>query len=331
MTETFRALILRESPAGGYGCQLEQLRSDELPPGDVLVAVDYSDLNYKDGLAVTGRGKIARVLPLVPGIDFAGRVLESADPRYRPGDAVVLTGWGVGERHWGGFAQRARVKADWLVPLPAGLAPREAMAVGTAGLTAMLCVLALEQGGVMPGAGPVVVTGAAGGVGSAAVAILAKLGYAVHAVTGRAETHDYLRSLGASALLGRDAMAAECRPLESQRWAGAVDTVGGTTLAHVLAEMVENGTVAACGLAGGAALHTTVMPLILRGVRLQGVNSVTVPYAARLSAWERVVSDLPRDKLEAMTTVVPLADVPAWAEKIVAGQVRGRVVIDVNA
>ncbi len=331
MTETFRALILRESPAGGYSCRLEQLCTDELPAGDVLVAVDYSDLNYKDGLAVTGRGRIARVLPLVAGIDFAGRVLDSADPRYRAGDAVVLTGWGVGERHWGGFAQRARVQADWLVPLPDGLDPRQAMAVGTAGLTAMLCVLALEQGGVTPNAGAVVVTGAAGGVGSAAVAILAKLGYEVHAVTGRSETHDYLRTLGAAALLGRDAMAAECKPLESQRWAGAVDTVGGTTLAHVLAETAENGTVAACGLAGGAALHTTVMPLILRGVRLQGVNSVTVPYAVRVAAWQRVVSDLPREKLAAMTTVIPLADVPAWAEKIVAGQVRGRVVIDVNA
>jgi acrylyl-CoA reductase (NADPH) len=215
--------------------------------------------------------------------------------------------------------------------MPSGLDPRQAMAVGTAGLTAMLCVLALEEGGVVPGAGPVVVTGAAGGVGSAAVAILAKLGYEVHAATGRPDTHEYLRSLGATALLNRDAMAAECRPLESQRWAGAVDTVGGTTLAHVLAEIIENGTVAACGLAGGTVLHTTVMPLILRGVRLQGVNSVTVPYAARLAAWQRVVSDLPREKLEVMTTVIPLADVPAWAEKIVAGQVRGRVVIDVNA
>jgi acrylyl-CoA reductase (NADPH) len=304
---------------------------DDLPVGEVLVAVDYSDLNYKDGLAVTGRGKIARVLPLVPGIDFAGRVIESADPRYRQGDRVVLTGWGVGERHWGGFAQRARVKADWLVPLPVGLDTRQAMAVGTAGFTAMLCVMVLEDAGVRPGGPPVVVTGAAGGVGSIAVALLARRGYAVHAVTGRAETHDYLRALGAAEILDRAAMAAPCRPLETQRWAGAVDTVGGSTLARVLAETYDEGTVAACGLAGGGDLPTTVMPFILRGVRLQGVNSVSVPYARRLAAWERLVEDLPLDKLEAMTTVIPLAAVLDWAPRIVDGQVRGRVVVDVNA
>jgi acrylyl-CoA reductase (NADPH) len=304
---------------------------DDLPAGEVLVGVDYSDLNYKDGLAVTGRGRIARVLPLVPGIDFAGRVLESQDPRYRPGDRVVLTGWGVGERHWGGFAQRARVKADWLVPLPAGLDTRQAMAVGTAGFTAMLCVMALEDAGVRPGGAPIVVTGAAGGVGSIAVALLARRGHAVHAVTGRTETYDYLRRLGAVEILDRAAMAAPCRPLETQRWAGAIDTVGGSTLARVLAETHEDGTVAACGLAGGADLPTTVMPFILRGVRLQGVNSVTVPYATRLAAWERLVEDLPLDKLEAMTTVIPLAAVLDWAPKIVDGQVRGRVVVDVNA
>lgn len=331
MTDSFRALVLRESGGGGHAARLEQLMLDDLPAGEVLVAVDYSDLNYKDGLAVTGRGRIARVLPLVPGIDFAGRVLESQDPRYRPGDRVVLTGWGVGERHWGGFAERARVKADWLVPLPAGLDTRQAMAVGTAGFTAMLCVMALEEAGVRPGGAPVVVTGAAGGVGSVAVTLLARRGYAVHAVTGRAETHDYLRALGAAEILDRAAMAAPCRPLETQRWAGAVDTVGGSTLARVLAETCEDGTVAACGLAGGSDLPTTVMPFILRGVRLQGVNSVSVPYARRLAAWDRLVEDLPLDRLEAMTTVIPLAAVLDWAPKIVDGQVRGRVVVDVNA
>jgi acrylyl-CoA reductase (NADPH) len=331
MSEIFRALVLRETDGGRYAARLEQLLIDELPAGEVLIAIDYSDLNYKDGLAVTGRGKIARILPLVPGIDFAGRVLESRDPRYRPGDRVVLTGWGVGERHWGGFAQRARVKADWLVPLPHGLDARQAMSLGTAGFTAMLCVMALEQGGVRPGGPPVLVTGAAGGVGSVAVALLARLGHEVHAVTGRAETHDYLRTLGAAQTLDRAAAAAPCRPLESQRWAGAVDTVGGATLARLLAETHENGTVAACGLAGGTDLPTTVMPFILRGVRLQGVNSVTVPYEQRLAAWERLVEDLPAEQLEAMTTVIPLAAVPEWAAKIVDGQVRGRVVVDVNA
>ena len=331
MTDTFRALVLRETEGGKYAARLEQLMVDDLPAGDVLVAVDCSDLNYKDGLAVTGRGKIARVLPLVPGIDFAGRVLASDDPRYRAGDRVVLTGWGLGERHWGGYAQRARVKADWLVPLPSGLDARQAMAIGTAGFTAMLCVLALEDAGVQPGRAPVVVTGAAGGVGSIAVALLAHRGYQVHAVTGRVETHDYLRALGAAEILDRAAMATPCRPLEAQRWAGAVDTVGGSTLARVLAETYEDGTVAACGLAGGGDLPTTVMPFILRGVRLQGVNSVAVPYAKRLAAWERLVEDLPLDLLETMTTVIPLAGLLDWAPKIVDGQVRGRVVVDVNA
>jgi acrylyl-CoA reductase (NADPH) len=331
MSETFRALILRETEGGRYAVRLEQLLLDDLPAGDVLVAVDWSSLNYKDGLAVTGKGKIARVLPLVPGIDFAGRVLESRDPRYAPGDAVVLTGWGVGERHHGGYAQRARVQADWLVPLPKGLDARSAMALGTAGFTGMLCVMALEDGGVAPGAGPVLVTGAAGGVGSVAVALLARLGHEVHAVTGRAETHDYLRALGAAQIVPRGEMAAPCRPLESQRWVGAVDTVGGSALARALAEMREDGVVAACGLAGGADLQTTVMPFILRGVRLQGVNSVTVPYSRRLAAWDRLVEDLPLDRLEAMTTVIPLGAVPEWGGKIVAGQVRGRVVVDVNA
>ncbi len=330
MSDTFRALILRATGEKTYRAQLEDLPLTDLPPGEVLVDVAYSDLNYKDGLAVTGRGRIARILPLVPGIDFAGTVVHSEDPRYRPGEPVVLTGWGVGESHWGGYAERARVSGEWLVPLPAGLTPRQAMAVGTAGFTAMQCILALEAGGVTPGRGPVLVSGAAGGVGSVAVAILAKLGYQVHAVTGRPQTHDYLRELGASGFLDRAALAAPCRPLESARWAGAVDTVGSSTLARILAETRDNGTVAACGLAGGVDLPTTVMPFILRGVRLQGINSVTVPRAERLLIWERIRRDLPLAKLEATLDEIALDQVPERAEAILAGQVRGRTVVKVS-
>jgi len=332
MTDSFRALVLRETEGGKYAARLEQLMVDALPVGDVLVAVDYSDLNYKDGLAVTGRGRIARVLPLVPGIDLAGCVLESADPRYRAGDRVVLTGWGVGERHWGGFAQRARVKADWLVPLPAGLDVRQAMAIGTAGFTAMLCVMALEQAGVKPDAAkPVLVTGASGGVGSVAVALLAHLGYRVTAVTGRPENEAYLRGLGATEFVTREAMNQPCRPLEAQLWSGAVDTVGGRVLARAVAEADYGGAVAACGLAGGADLPTTVMPFILRGVKLLGVDSVMCPSEPRRSAWARLARDLPASVLERMVEVAPLAEVPRLAEAILAGQIRGRVVIDPNA
>lgn len=331
MNETFRALVLRASDDRPYRAGLEELSLADLPDGDVLVAVEYSDLNYKDGLAVTGKGKIVRSLPLVPGVDLAGTVVESDSERYRPGDRVVSTGWQVGEKYWGGYAQRARVRSEWLVPLPEGLDTRQAMAVGTAGFTAMQCVLALEDGGVEPGGGPIVVTGAAGGVGSVAVAILSRLGYEVHAVTGRAETHDYLRGLGAAVLLGRDEMSTPPRPLESARWAGAVDTVGGVMLARVLAECRDWATVAACGLAGGHDLPTTVMPFILRGVRLQGINSVSVPYEQRGEIWGRVARDLPLDKLEETVEVIPLAAVPERAEAILAGRVRGRTVVDVNA
>lgn len=330
MTETFRALILRASGEKTYQAQFEDLPLEALPEGDVLVDVAYSDLNYKDGLAVTGKGKIARRLPLVPGIDFAGTVAHSDDPRYAVGDAVVLTGWGVGEGHWGGYAEKARVSGEWLVPLPAGLTPRQAMAVGTAGFTAMQCVLALEDGGVTPERGPVVVTGAAGGVGSIAVAVLAQRGYEVHAVTGRPETRDYLRDLGAADFIDRAAMAEKCRPLESARWAGAVDTVGSSTLARVLAETKDWGTVAACGLAGGFDLPTTVMPFILRGVRLQGINSVTVPRAERELIWQRIVRDLPLDKLEATVEEIALDQVPERAEAILAGRVRGRTVVRIG-
>jgi acrylyl-CoA reductase (NADPH) len=329
MSEQFQALVLRGDEKD-YQAGLETLTLADLPPGEVLVDVEYSDVNYKDGLAVTGKGRIVRQLPLVPGIDLAGTVASSDDPRYRPGDAVVLTGWGVGERYWGGYAEKARVRGDWLVPLPEGLSTRQAMAVGTAGFTAMQCVLGLEAGQVDPAQGPVVVTGAAGGVGSIAVAILAGLGYEVHAVTGRPETHDYLRGLGASHFVDRAAMAEKARPLESAKWAGAVDTVGSTTLARVLAEMRDWGTVAACGLAGGFELPTTVMPFILRGVRLQGINSVTVPRAERLEIWQRVRHDLPLDKLEATVEEIGLAEVPVRAEAILAGRVRGRTVVRVK-
>lgn len=331
MSETFRALVLRDSGDQTYRAGFEDLTVDDLPEGDVLVDVEYSDLNYKDGLAVTGKGRIVRALPLVPGIDLAGTVAASDSELYQVGDRVVLTGWSVGEKFWGGYAQKARLHSEWLVPLPDGLDTRQAMAVGTAGFTAMQCVLALEQGGVRVDGGPVVVTGAAGGVGSVAVAMLANLGYEVHAVTGREETHAYLHDLGAVAVLTRAEMSTPPRPLESARWAGAVDTVGGVMLARVLAECNEWATVAACGLAGGHELPTTVMPFILRGVRLQGVNSVTVPLARRHEIWRRVAQDLPLDKLEATIEVIPLSAVPERAEAVLAGRVRGRTVVDVNA
>ncbi|MEI2772118.1 MAG: MDR family oxidoreductase [Candidatus Competibacter sp.] len=328
---TFRALILDQRD-GQTVAELTRLTDTDLPPEPVLVAVDYSSLNYKDGLAVTGKGKIVRRFPLVPGIDLAGTVLESASSAYRSGDRVVLTGWGVGESFWGGYAQRARVKAEWLTPLPDSLGTRQAMAIGTAGFTAMLCVLALEQAGVKPdGAKPVLVTGASGGVGSVAVALLAQLGYRIAAVTGRLENEAYLRELGATEFIDRETMNQPCRPLEGQRWSGVVDTVGGRVLARALAETDYGGAVAACGLAGGIDLPTTVMPFILRGVKLLGVDSVLCPPEPRRVAWARLARDLPAAVLERMTEVVSLMEVPRLAEAILAGQVRGRVVVDPNA
>jgi len=329
-TDRFSALILRETENGKYRPSFEQLNIADLPEGDVLVAVEYSSLNYKDGLAVTGKGKIVRKLPLIPGIDLAGRVIESSAAAFAPGDPVLLTGYGVGEEHCGGYAERARVWSEWLVPMPAGLDSRRAMAIGTAGFTAMLCVMALEEGGVTPDQGPVVVTGAAGGVGSVAVMLLAHLGYEVTAVTGRPETHDFLRDLGASDFLDRAAMAAPPRALETQRWAGAVDTVGSTTLARVLAETFHDGTVAACGLAGGADLPTTVMPFILRNVRLQGISSVETPMSRRRAAWERLAAELPMEKLDSLVSEVPLSAIVEQSENILAGRIRGRVVVDTN-
>lgn len=331
MSDTFKAL-LAEQKDGATQVAIREVNLADLPAGEVLVKVAYSSLNYKDGLAVTGQGKVIRKFPLVPGIDLAGTVVESTSPDYQAGDEVVLTGWGVGESHWGGFAQMARLKAEWLAPLPAGLNLQQAMGIGTAGFTAMQCVLALEEHGLTPAdQREVVVTGAAGGVGSIAVAILAKLGYNVVASTGRAVLHDYLRQLGAKQIIDRSVLAKPGKPLESERWAGAVDTVGGDTLAALLPGLVSNGSVAACGNAAGFTLNTTVFPFILRGVNLLGINSVMAPRPRRLVIWERLAGDLPKEALQAMVQVAPLADVPELSQQILKGQIRGRVVVDVNA
>ena len=328
---TFKALVLNQEHDRTVA-NIRTLSEADLPDGDVLVAVDYSSLNYKDGLAVTGKGKIVRTFPLVPGVDLAGTVLDSASPDYSAGDKVVLTGWSVGERYWGGYTQRARLQARWLTPLPDGLDTWQAMALGTAGFTAMLSVLTLESGGLTPAmTKPVLVTGASGGVGSVAVALLAKLGYTVAAVTGRPESRDYLSELGASEFVEREAMAAAPRPLENQRWAGVIDTVGTTVLARALAEVDYGGTVAACGLAGGADLPTTVMPFILRGVSLLGVDSVMYPSSKRGRVWARLAQDLPTDALDRIAAnTVALEDIPALAEDIIAGKVRGRVIVNPN-
>jgi acrylyl-CoA reductase (NADPH) len=312
---------------------IQEIEPAALPAqGDVLISVDYSSLNYKDGLAVTGQGKIVRSYPMVPGIDLAGTVIEPGSSDFKPGDPVVVTGWGVGESYWGGYAQMARMKAEWLVPLPDGLSLKQTMAIGTAGFTAMLCIMALEEHGLEPDQGDVVVTGAAGGVGSVAVAILAKLGYKVVASTGRAEAHDYLHSLGAQEIIDRSELAQPpSRPMLSARWAGAVDAVGGDTLASLIATMAPYTSIAACGLAGGAALNTTVLPFILRGVNLLGINSVAIPQTHRINAWHRLARDLPLAVLDRTTQVAPLADVPDLSRDILKGQIRGRVVIDVKA
>lgn len=329
MSETFNALVLRQADGDTVPvAAIEPLRDSDLPDGDVTIDVEYSSLNYKDGMALTGTGRIVRDYPMVPGVDSVGIVRRSDSADIAVGDRVILTGWGVGERHWGGYAERLRTRSDWLVGCPAGLSARHAMGIGTAGLTAMLCVMALEDGGVEPGGGPVVVTGAAGGVGSVAVAVLAHLGYEVHAVTGRPEQHDYLVSLGATTTLGRAEMSEPPRLLESETWAGAVDTVGSTMLARVLAQTRYRGTVAACGLAGGSDLPTSVMPFILRSVRLQGVDSVVTPIPIRRLAWERLVTDLPTALLESMIEEVPMSELVRLGDEIMAGRVRGRVVVD---
>ena len=329
----FRALVMDKGPDGVAVAQVREMDEATLPAGDVTVAVSHSTLNYKDGLCLSGTGGgLVRAWPHVPGIDFAGVVETSDDPRYAPGDAVVLTGWRVGEVHWGGYATRARVKADWLVPLPAGLTAAQAMAVGTAGFTAMLAVMALEDHGLVPGAGEVLVTGAAGGVGSVAVAVLAALGYPVAAVTGRPETEGYLRGLGAARIVPRADLAETVkRPLETEVWAGCVDAVGGAMLARVLGQMKYGASVAAVGLAGGAGLPASVIPFLLRGVNLLGIDSVLCPHDRRVAAWGRVARDLPLDKLEAMVVPAGLGDLPGLGAAILKGEVQGRVVVDVNA
>ncbi|MGR3614858.1 MAG: acryloyl-CoA reductase [Paracoccaceae bacterium] len=329
----FNALVVnKDEESGKTNAAVTQIGTDDLPAGEVTVAVEYSTVNYKDGLCIGPGGGLVRKYPHVPGIDFAGTVEDSTDARYKPGDKVVLTGWRVGEAHWGGYSQKARVKADWLVPLPAGLDSRAAMAVGTAGFTAMLAVMALEDHGMKPAHGPVLVTGAAGGVGSVATAILSNLGYDVAAVTGRPETEDYLRGLGATQIVARDDINETTkRPLEGETWAGCVDAVGGAMLARVLGQMKYGASVSAVGLAGGAGLPATVIPFLLRGVNLLGIDSVMQPYDNRLRAWQRVARDLPMDKLEAMVHPATLSDLPQLGRDILKGQVKGRVVVDVNA
>ena len=329
---TFNALVVEKDDEGKTSASVQQIDTSRLPVGDVKVAVEYSTVNYKDGLCIGPGGGLVRNYPHVPGIDFAGTVESSDDDRYKPGDKVVLTGWRVGEAHWGGYSQMASVKADWLVPLTGGLDTRQAMAVGTAGFTAMLAVMALEDHGLTPGNGPVLVTGAAGGVGSVATAILGNLGYEVAAVTGRPETGDYLKSLGATQIVAREEINETTkRPLEAETWAGCVDAVGGDMLARVLGQMKYGASVSAVGLAGGAGLPATVIPFLLRGVNLLGIDSVMQPYANRLRAWERIAKDLPMDKLDAMVQPATLADLPGLGRDILKGQVKGRVVVDVNA
>ncbi|MBO1107971.1 oxidoreductase [Plesiomonas shigelloides] len=322
-----QALILEQSADLHTLANVREISPQQLPENNVTVAVQWSGLNYKDALAITGRGKIIRQFPMIPGIDFAGTVLESADPRYQAGDAVILTGWGVGETYFGGLAEQARVNADWLLPLPAGLSLRQSMIIGTAGLTAMLCVMALEAGSVTPEQGEVLVTGAGGGVGSVAVSLLSQLGYRVVAVTGRAENHAYLQALGASRIIERAALSEPGRPLDKQHWAGAIDTVGGQMLANVLAQTTYGGTVAACGLAGGAGLPTTVMPFILRNVRLQGVDSVQAPYAVRQQAWSRLATLLPESFYQQAAQEITLDQAPEYAARLLDNQVTGRTLV----
>ena len=330
----FNALVVeKDEETGKTAAALQQISVDDLPEGEVTVAVDFSTVNYKDGLCIGPGGGLVRTYPHVPGIDFAGTVEESSDDRYKPGDKVVLTGWRVGENRWGGYAQKARVKADMLVPLPEGIDARQAMAVGTAGFTAMLAVMALEDRGLKAGDGPVLVTGAAGGVGSVATAILANLGHEVAAVTGRAEQADYLTSLGATQIVARDELTEVTRkPLEAEQWAGCVDAVAGAMLGRVLKQMKYGTSVAAIGLAGGAAIEgALITPFILRGVNLLGIDSVMQPYDNRVRAWQRIASDLPMDKLEEMVLPATLSDLPQLGKDILKGQVKGRVVVDVNA
>ena len=328
MGETFRAIQISKTD-DQQNVALTELSEADLMDGDVTVDVEFSTINYKDGLALTGKAPVVRSFPLIPGIDFAGTVRSSENADYKPGDKVILNGWGVGEGHNGGFSQRARVKGDWLVKLPGGLTTADAMAIGTAGYTAMLCIMALEDNGVTPDSGQVLVTGAAGGVGSVAIAVLSKLGYNVAASTGRTSEADYLKGLGATSIIDREEFNTKVRPLSKTRWAGAVDAVGSTTLANVLSQMNYGGTVAACGLAQGMDLPSSVAPFILRAVKLIGIDSVMCPKPRREQAWARLATDLDLEKLKLLTSHIKLEDVPATGADIIAGKIKGRVVVDI--
>ncbi len=328
MKSRFKAILLRKDGDKQTADDVE-LSADDLMPGDVTVAVSHSTVNYKDGLALTGRAPIARKFPMIPGIDLAGTVDSSSHPGFKPGDKVLLNGFGLSETHYGGYAEYARVKGDWLVPLPAAFTPAQAMAIGTAGYTAMLCVLALEDAHVTPAKGPIVVTGANGGVGSVAVALLAKLGFKVVASTGRPEEESYLKSLGASEIIARAELASDPRPLAKERWAGGVDSVGSKTLANVIAATSYGGAVAACGLAGGMDLPTSVAPFILRGISLLGIDSVQAPKPRRIQAWNRLAADIDPGKLAAMTQTIPFSGLRQAAQDILAGKVRGRLVVEI--
>ena len=325
----FKAIVINKDDKG-YRAELGQLEESALPAGDVRVRVHYSTLNYKDGLAITGKGPVVRSFPMVPGIDFAGEVLESTSPEFNVGDAVLLNGWGVGEGHWGGLAQQARVKADWLIPLPKGFTAKQALAIGTAGYTAMLCVMALQKHGVKPADGEVLVTGAAGGVGSFAIALLAKLGFTVVASSGRPQEAEYLRSLGAAEVIDRSSLSEPGKPLARERWAAVVDSVGSHTLANACAATKSEGAVAACGLAQGMDFPGSVAPFILRGVTLYGINSVTVPKAKRIAAYEQLSALVDLKTLDAISNEISLGEAIQYADALMKGNVRGRVIVDVN-
>ncbi len=326
---TFKAIVVDKADAG-QTVRLTDFDEKDLMDGDVTVHVEYSTVNYKDGLAVTGKAPVVRRFPMIAGVDFAGTVVASSHPGWKPGDEVILNGWGLGETHLGAYAEKARIKGDWLVRLPPGMTTRDAMAIGTAGYTAMLAVMALERAGLNPPRGPIVVTGAAGGVGSVATALLAKLGYAVVASTGRPAETNYLKGLGAAEVIERKELTGPARPLAKERWAGGIDAVGSTTLANVLSMTRYGGAVAACGLAGGMDLPTSVAPFILRGVSLLGIDSVMCPLPLRQEAWRRLATDLDRSKIAAMTSEIGLADVVAAGQRIVEGRVRGRIVVKIG-
>lgn len=328
MTDTFRAILVSRDDDKKQSVDFVDMRENELMEGDVTVAVEATTVNYKDGLAITGMAPVVRRWPMVPGIDLAGTVVSSEHPDWQNGDRVILNGWGVGETHYGAYAGRARLKGDWLVRLPSSLSARDAMAVGTAGYTAMLCVMALERHGIEPARGPVIVTGAAGGVGSVAISLLSRLGYHVIASTGRTAEADYLRDLGAAEILDRAELSSPAKPIGKERWAGGVDAVGSHTLANVLSMTSYGGAVAACGLAGGMDLPTSVAPFILRGVCLLGIDSVMAPRALREEAWRRLAGELDHDKLAALSTTIGFEDIPAAARDIVEGKIRGRVVVE---